>query len=312
MSMVVLALLLFILSILVLVKSADIVLKSVKRLAVSFQVSEVAITILGLSILASLPELFVSLFGSVSRHSEIALGTVIGSNTFTLLFVLGISALIRPFHIKRMIEERDSTWMLLGGALIFLFLNKGINRWEGALLLLLYLPYLYSVYKSERRITTPILHKISKEKEIMKLTGSVILILISAEVVVRSGIYLAQTFHLSKLIISLIFIGIGSSIPETTIGIASALKKKTSITLGDVYGTNIFTLFFILGISALIYPIPASSQVSSFILPYFIFSTIILQLFMTTGHRVQRVEGILLILFYIYFALANLNILPKP
>jgi cation:H+ antiporter len=107
-------------------------------------------------------------------------------------------------------------------------------------------------------------------------------------------------------------IGIGTSIPETAIGISSALKKKTDITLGDVYGTNIFTCLFLLGVCATIQSIPASIEVQTFVLPFFVFSTIILQLFFSTNHKVGRLEGVLLITIYLYFALATLNLLPKP
>ncbi len=297
-------------------KSSNQVLVRVKRVAREFGVSEIAVTLLALSVLASFPEFLVSALAAIKHTSDVSLGTVIGSNIFTLLVVIGLAALIRPFHVKMVIEERDSVWMLLSSAVILIFVPGGISRLEGVVLMILYLPYIYSVYRREKKKATRVSiqngKQLKKGKEILILAGITIIMLVSAQGVLQSGLRLSDMIHIPKLVMGLVLIGIGASIPETAIGISSALKKKTDITLGDVYGTNIFTCLFILGVCALIYPVPASAQVQTFILPLFIFSTIILQLFFSTGHRVGRVEGAVLIMIYLYFALATLNQLPKP
>lgn len=307
---------LFLVFIIILWQSSNQVLVKVKRIARSFGISEIAVTLLALSVLASFPEFLVSVFAALKQNSDVSLGTVVGSNIFTLLVVLGLAALIRPFHVKMVIEERDSVWMLLSSSVLLIFVPRGISRWEGVLLILLYFPYIYSVYLRERRKKTKVSahtgNKLKKGKEIFILVCITFIMLASAQVVLQSVLKLSEIIHVPQLIMSLVLIGIGTSIPETTIGISSALKKKTDITLGDVYGTNIFTVLFILGVCAIIHPIPASAQVQAFILPFFIFSTIILQLFFATGHKLGRLEGALLIIIYLYFALAALNQLPRP
>ncbi len=307
---------LLIISLIVLWKSSDQVLIRVKRIARAFGVSEIVITLLALSALASFPEFLVSVLAALKQTSDVSLGTVIGSNIFALLVVLGLAAVIRPFHVKMIIEERDSVWMLLSSAVILILIPNGISRWEGAILVILYFPYIYSVYTKERKEKKkePALtkKKLIKWKQIFILVIVTFIMLGSAEVVLRSGLKLASLVHIPKLIMGLVLMGIGASIPETSIGVLSALRKKTDITLGDVYGTNIFTCLFILGVSALIHPIPTSAQVQTFILPFFIFSSIILQLFFSTGHKVGRAEGVLLIIVYLYFALAVLGVLPIP
>jgi cation:H+ antiporter len=307
---------LFVVSLIILWQSSNRVLVGVKRVARAFGISEIAITLLALSILASFPELLVSAFAALKNNSAVSLGTVLGSNIFTLLVVLGLAAIIRPFHVKMVIEERDSVWLLLSSAVILILMSRGISRWEGIFLVILYFPYIYSVYLRERKNRTKVSTKkrgsAKKGKEAFFLVGITFIMLGSAEIVLWSGLKLSEIFHVPNLVMSLVLIGIGASIPETSIGILSALKKKTDITLGDVYGTNIFTCLFILGVCAIIYPIPSSVLVQTFILPFFIFSNIIVQLFFSTSHRVGRIEGIFLILFYAYFALAILNILPKP
>ena len=307
---------LLLLSLIILWQSSNQVLIRVKRIARGFGVSEIAVTLLALSVLASLPEFLVSALAALKHTSDVSLGTVVGSNIFTLLVVLGLAAIIRPFHVKMVIEERDSVWMLLSSAVILIFVQDGISRWEGIILVILYFPYIYSVYsrekKKRKKTSARTRGKLKKWKETFILVCAAIIMLVSAEVVLRSGLKLAVIVHLPKLIMGLVLMGIGASIPETAIGILSALKKKTDITLGDVYGTNIFTCLFILGVCAVIHPIPSSVLVQTFILPFFIFSTIILQLFFSTGHKVGRMEGILLIIIYLYFAMASLNLLPKP
>jgi cation:H+ antiporter len=307
---------LFFVSLIILWKSSNQVLVRVKSIARGFGVSEIAVTLLALSVLASFPEFLVSVLAAINQTSDVSLGTVIGSNIFTLLVVLGLAALIRPFHVRMVIEERDSVWMLLSSSIILIFVPNGISRMEGAVLIILYIPYIYSVYRREKKNVSKIPgrtdKKLKKWKEVLILFGITVIMLASAEGVLRSGLSLADKIHVPELVVGLVLIGIGASIPETAIGISSALKKKTDITLGDVYGTNIFTCLFILGICAIIQPIPVTAQIQSFTLPFFIFSTIILQLFFSTGHRVGRIEGAVLILIYAYFALATLNQLPKP
>ncbi|MBN1272548.1 MAG: sodium:calcium antiporter [Candidatus Aminicenantes bacterium] len=307
---------LLLLSLIILWQSSSLVLIRVKRNARAFGVSEIAVTLLALSILTAFPEFLVSVLAALNRTSDISLGVVVGSNIFTLLVVLGLAAIIRPFHVKMVIEERDSVWLLLSSAVILIFVPDGISRWEGVVLLVLYFPYMYSVYSRERREIKKVSARpggtLKKGKEMFILFVAAFIMLASAEVVLRSGLKLATLLQIPELVVGLVLMGIGASIPEIAIGISSALKRKTDITLGDVYGTNIFTCLFILGVSAIIHPIPTSAQVQTFILPFLIFSTIILQLFFSTGHKVGRMAGILFIIIYMYFALATLNILPKP
>jgi cation:H+ antiporter len=305
---------LLIISLVILWQSSNQVLVRVKRIARAFGVSEIAVTLLALSVLASFPEFLVSTLAALKHTSDVSLGTVVGSNIFTLLVVLSLAAIIRPFHVRMVIEERDSVWMLLSSAVILIFVTNGISRWEGIILVILYFPYIYSVYSRERRkkASARAKVKLKKWKETFVLFFAAMIMLASAEVVLRSGLKLAVIVHVPKLVMGLVLMGIGASIPETAIGVSSALKKKTDITLGDVYGTNIFTCLFILGVCAIISPVPTSAQVQTFILPFFIFSTIILQLFFSIGHKIGRTEGILLMIIYLYFALATLGLLPKP
>ena len=307
---------LFVAFVIILWLASNRVLVSVKRIALAFGISEIAITLLVLSIFASLPEFLISTLAALKSSSDVSLGTVVGSNIFTLLVVLGLAAVIRPFHVKMVIEERDSVWMLLSSAVILIFIPNGISRLEGVFLLLLYFPYIFSVYLREKKkkagVSPEKRKKPKKWKDIFILAGAIFIMLVSAEIVLRSGLKVATIARVPSIVLGLILMGIGTSIPETAIGISSALKKKTDITLGDVYGTNIFTCLFILGVCAIIQPIPVSADVQTFILPFFIFSTIILQLFFSTHHRVGRLEGIILIIIYSYFALATLQILPKP
>jgi len=303
-------------SLFVLLQSAKQILRRVKKVSSAIGLSEIAVTLLVLSILASLPEFMVSVLAAWKGNSDVSLGTVIGSNIFTLLVVLGLAAVIRPFRVKKVVEERDSVWMILSGAVILIFIPEGISRWEGLFLVILYIPYIYSVYLSERKKTKKTSAEtkrgIQKLREISLLLLLTLLMLFSAHFVLESGMKVAAFMHIPTFLMGLILMGIGTSIPETTIGITSALKKKADITLGDVYGTNIFTCLFILGISAVIHPIPSSNIVISFVLPFFIFSAVILQLLFSVSHRIGKVEGFLLIGTYLYFILANIDVLPKP
>ena len=260
-----------------------------------------------------MPEFLISVFAAVEKTSDVSLGIIIGSNLFTLLFILGMVALIYPFHVKMVIEERESTWMLLSGAILLILASNGISRFEGLLLILTYFPYIFSVYVTERKRKKKEYTKVKngKVKEIFILIFYVGMMVVGGELVVKGSIGIAEGLKIPPFVIGLVMLGIGSSVPETTIGVMAALKKKIDITLGDVYGTNIFTLLFILGISAVIHPIPVTSHILRFTIPYFLFATIVIQFFMTTGHKVGRIEGTVLVLLYIYFVLIEFNVIPN-
>ena len=226
---------LFLVSVVILWQSSNRALVGIKRFARAVGMSEIAVTLMVMSILASLPEFLISAFAAISHSSDISLGTVVGSNIFTLLVVLGLAAVIRPFRVKMVIEERDSVWMLLSSAVILIFIPDGISRLEGSLMLILYVPYMFSVYQSEKtkRKGDSLKKGVHSKgwKEGLILAAVTLLMLASAQIVLRSGLKLADRLHLPALMMGLLLMGIGTSIPETAIGISAALKKKTDITL---------------------------------------------------------------------------------
>ena len=199
---------LFLVSIIILWQSSNRVLSGVKRIARSFGVSEIAVTLLVLSILASLLEFLISAMSALNNTSDVSLGTVVGSNIFTLLVVLGLAAIIRPFHVKMVIEERDSVWMLLSSAVILIFIPGGISRLEGGFMLLLYLPYIFSVYKSETRKKSGAAVRARKNpkkwKEAFILVCVTLIMLASAQIVLQSGLRLSGRFNIPALVMGLV------------------------------------------------------------------------------------------------------------
>lgn len=258
-----------------------------------------AAVILVMSTLGSLPELGVSLISALSGHGPVALGTILGSNIFTLLVVLGIPALLRPYRIRVVAEERESSWMIFSSALLLLLSVDGrLSRLDGLILIAAYAPYMHLVVSARTggrggRIRWRVL---------LPAPVLVALALLGAEGVVRGGVSMAEALGVPEAVLSLIMFGIGSSLPETAFGIMAARKGETEALLGDVFGTNIFTVLVISGLCALASPIEVSSGV--FIgraIPAMLFASALTHVLIANDRRISRAEGAVMLLSYALF-----------
>ena len=250
---------------LLLIKGADWLVSGASTIARKKKVSDLAI---GLTIVAfgtSAPELVVNLTASIENHQDIVFGNIIGSNNFNLFFILGIAGLITPLAVQSSTLFKEIPISLLAGFTVlilansFIFREEMLGRVDGIILLILFLiflGYVYTQLKSE-----PILEKI-KEVDLpaWKIWGLIILGLLAliagGKLVVSSAVFMATAMGVSDKLIGLTIIAAGTSLPELATSVVAALKKNSDIAIGNVIGSNIFNIFFILGISATVRPIP--------------------------------------------------------
>lgn len=297
---------------LLLIKGADWLVSGASSFAKKNNISDLAI---GLTIVAfgtSTPELVVNTIASMESQSDIVLGNVIGSNNFNLFVILGIVGLIYPISVKSSTAWREipiSLFAILVTYLLanqFIFQNEAtISRVEGGFLLLLFVLFLLYVFKQLKVDQADVEEKkeiLSNSKIIFFIFLSLIGLVAGGKLVVDNAIDIATKFGVSNKIIGLTIIAAGTSLPELVTSVVAALKKNSDIAIGNVIGSNIFNLLFIVSFSSIVNPITYNL---AFNLDIFLLigGTLLLLLFMVTGtkKKLDRWEaGILFLMFVCY------------
>jgi cation:H+ antiporter len=310
-------LLLFLFAILLLWLSSDLLTRRIEPIAGYFGVNELVVTVLGVSVFSSLPELTLSAFAIARGNSELSLGNVIGSNFVTLTFVTAVCALIRPIDIHHDVRDRESSWMILSSsAVMVLSLDRILSRLDGFLLILLYIPYFVTVIRSARQEAA---NRSGGERQVsrrrMAVSAGLALlavfgIIASSRIALDSGEKLGLALGIPALALGVILFAFGTSLPELAIALSATFKRKAAVTIGEVYASNIFTQLVVLGICCLISPIRVSAGLIGFAMPFLILASGIIQIFVTTGLKLNRWEAAGLLILYAIFALSNFTRLP--
>lgn len=269
--------------------------------------------IIGLTIVAmgtSAPEAAVSITAGFTGNNEIAISNILGSNIFNLMMVVGICAMIKAFQTDAMIMKRDFPISLGLTVLLGICQADGrISRLEGGILLLFLAGYivsmLHSALQSRRQETSNTDATVGEEKQPMSAGKSILFIIIGlaavilgGQLVVKYASQIAAQFGLSETLIGLTIVAIGTSLPELVTSIVAAGKGESGLALGNVIGSNIFNIVFILGASALLHPITAGIENMIDTVILLVVSAIIF-IFGLTGKQVNRWEGLLCVLGYI-------------
>ena len=270
--------------------------------------------IIGLTIVAfgtSLPEMIVNVFSCIKGSPGLAIGNIIGSNTMNILLILGVSSLIWPIDVSRISIRRDIPVGFIATLAITLMANylftgktRTINWMEGLALLLMGFAYLLlTMLKNDpQEETEDIQEAMPWGKTILALIAGIIGLYIGGELVSRNAQILAKQWGMSESTIGLTVVATATSLPELITSIVAALKKNSGIAIGNVLGSNILNIFIVLGISALITPLPFDPMMNKQLLILFI-ANIMMLLFVFTGkgRKISRFEGALLTLGYVGF-----------
>lgn len=221
----------------------------------------IGLTIVGFG--TSAPELMVSIKAALNDQPGIAIGNVLGSNLSNILLILGISALIAPLIIPARKLWRDLGFMLVATAAIWFMLSDGlVSRLEGGILfagLILFLATAFLSGKAPPEEDVPETSGPSWRPWAETLGGLIVLV-IGAELLVDSASTIARSFGISEAVIGLTIVAVGTSLPELATSAIAAIRRQTEIAVGNIVGSNIFNIFSILGITALITPIPAEAR----------------------------------------------------
>ncbi len=306
---------LFVVGILMLWAGSEFVTRNIGLLARSLGVKELVITVLGVSVLSSLPEMTVSLFALAKGDAAISLGNIIGSNFVTLTFVTAICALIRPINIHEEVQARESSWMILSSSFVLLLAMDGrLSRSEGVLLILLYLPYVVNVLKTARAGAETVPSGAVEKSRLWASAGTalgIFCIIAGSKIALDSGVLLGRALGISSVVMGVLLFAFGTSLPELTISLSATFKNKSDVTIGEVYASNIFTQLVVLGLCCLIRPMEVAPALISFAIPFLIVASVVIQLFVTSGRRLNRIEALGLMGFYLVFAVSQFRPLPS-
>lgn len=300
-----------------LVKGADLFVDGSSSIAAIFKVPSV---IIGLTIVAlgtSAPELAVSTSAALKGSNEIALSNVVGSNIFNLLMVLGVCAVIKPLPITKVIKKRDFPLSIvvtaaLFGVLALQMIGKvdfgavkmsdnvsEVSRIIGISLLVLFIIYIVILIISAIKNKTEgePTKTMSPLKSILFIIIGLALIIAGGQFVVNSAKFIAAAFGMSETLIGLTVVAFGTSLPELVTSIVASRKGENELAVGNVVGSNIFNMMFILGISATLHPITVNfACMTDFAI--LIVASIMVFIF-ALNNKITRAEGIVMTLFYI-------------
>ena len=294
---------LLILGFILLIKGADLFVDGASSVAAKLKVPSLIIGLTVVSMGTSMPEAAVSISASLSGDNGISLGNVIGSNIFNLLMVVGVSSAILPIVTDRDILKRDvpiniGITVLLG---IMLF-DGNLSRLDALILLLILAAYMFLLIRSalKNRVEAEETKVLSWVKSILFVIIGVAAIIGGGQLVVNSAKTIAMALGMSETLVGLTVVAIGTSLPELVTSIVAAKKGNSGIAMGNVIGSNIFNILFILGMAGIIKPMTADAAffIDTGIL---LAASVLMLLFAYTKRKTNRVEGIISVLLYIAY-----------
>ncbi|MCR1848688.1 calcium/sodium antiporter [Paeniclostridium sordellii] len=305
---------LLIIGFIILIKSADFFVNGASSIAKALRIPTI---IIGLTIVAfgtSAPEAAVSVTAALKGNNDIAIANVVGSNIFNLLAVIGIASMIKPVKVQKTTILKEFPFILLSSLVLLIlshdtkfqgYSNNELTKSDGLMLLALFSIFMY--YLLEMAITSKEDMQVEQgskkaaiPKSLMISLLGIIGIIFGGQVVVDSASNIALSIGMSENLVGLTIVSIGTSLPELVTSVVAAKKGESDIAMGNVVGSNIFNILFVLGISAFINPISVHPIVFVDMFIMFIIS-IIAYIFATTKREVNKFEGLLMVLIYISY-----------
>ena len=304
---------LFILGFVFLVKGADLLVEGASSIAKRIGVSDIVIGLTVVSLGTSAPELLVNIVASFKGNADIGIGNILGSNISNIFLILGISALINPLKIQRNTTWKELPLNSLAAVVLFLAANdilidkaekSVISRIDGLILMaffFIFLSYIINLAKTNKEKKVDRKYHPVNKAVIMAILGVVGLAL-GGQWVVDGAIAIATKLGLSEALIGLTIVAVGTSLPELATSAVAAYRGKADIAIGNVVGSNLFNIFWVLGLSAAIRPLPFNVMINADIAVY-LFATIMLFIFCFTKKRYQldRQEGAFFLIAYIAY-----------
>jgi cation:H+ antiporter len=310
-----LSIILLVLGLAILIKGSDFFVGSAAFIARHYGVSELIIGLTLVSMGTSLPELAASVYASYNGQGGIAVGNVVGSNIANIALVLGVCLLLKQIAIKKRMLKRDGLVMLGVSLLFIIIIYDGIERWEGLVLMVIfavYILYLYTQNKAERLDceTTDVCEQVEQKEgklgiEVGKLVIGCIGVILGAKLLVDSAVDIAGHFGISQSVIGSTLVAFGTSVPELAVSLTAILRKHQDISIGNIIGSNIFNILWVIGVAAMLNPLAVDNILINTNIPIMLIVAALLLMFMAIGNKLKRWQGGVFVAIYIIFLVLN-------
>lgn len=299
-----------------LVLGAEWLVKGASRLALSFGISSLVV---GLTVVAygtSAPEMSVSVMSSLQGKSEMAVGNIVGSNIFNVLFILGISALVTPLIVDGQLIRLDVPVMILSSLVMVIMCADGvISRWDGMLLLGGAVFYTYWLIRmSRRKSLAPQLNEPEESDQPPVVKGNhganllwivvgLGLLILGSRWLVDSAIVIARAWGMSETIIGLTIIAAGTSLPEVATSVIASFRGERDIAVGNVVGSNVFNILSVGGLSGLVstHGLIVSDSIVRFDLPFMLAVAVACFPIFLRGFVISRANGLFFLAYYVAY-----------
>ena len=282
-------------------------LAAAKRFGISPLLSGLVIVGFG----TSSPELVVSVNAALEGRPDIAIGNVVGSNIGNILLILGICAVISPLAVKPLALRRDAVTVVAASVLFIILVGgSALGRSDAGIFLAALVAYLVWAYWSERFHAAPSgeVHQ-AEADELSSIPKSVswtaaavvfglLLLIAGSQVLLLGAIGIAEHFGVPEAVIGLTLVAVGTSLPELSISVIAAIRRHADVAVGNILGSNIFNLLGILGVSALLQPLPVNARILQFDQWVMLGTSLVMLMFLYTARRLSRAEGGILLIGY--------------
>lgn len=278
--------------------------------------------VIGLTVVAfgtSAPELAINVQSAMGGQPDIAIGNVVGSNIANILLILGISAVVTPLVVQQQVVRQDVPLMIGISIATYLFALDGlISTLEGFIFFGALVAYIWFLIRQSRKESREVEQEYEQEYnpgEQKNLRGWLLnvglvvaglgLLVLGARWMVDSAIEVAHWMGVSELVIGLTVVAVGTSLPELATSVVAAAKGERDIAVGNVVGSNIFNLFFVLGLSSVVVPvgIPVSQAALLFDIPVMLAVAVVALPIFFTGFYIERWEGFLFLGYYVAYTI---------
>jgi len=308
-----------IIGIVALYKGSDLIIDNSSRLAARLGVSTVVVGLTVVTLGGITPELSIATTSYFSDASDLIIGNVLGSSILKLGLVFGLAAMISPMSIKESTLRREFPWIILASVLIFLLAyDLTIGRLDAVFLIALGIIFqVYSVKVSQREVLEDIGEK-KKEKKKKKTLKSyscwikiiigLVLITLGAKLFVSSSLAIATALSVSEILVGIIIVAFGASLPEFVVTIMSAVRHQSGLGIGNIIGSNVMNVHLVAGVAALIRPLKIHPDLIIFDFPMFVFFSVLTAVLFKSSHKLSRFEGGLLVFGYMLYAIFSVKL----
>ena len=296
-----------------LVKGADWLVDGASAVAKRFGISDLVIGLTVVAFGTSMPEFVVNMVSVAEGSTDLALTNILGSNIINTFVILGLTALVYPIASQKRSRDFDIPMSIIAGIFVLSFVavqlpfgedGRGVGRIGGVVLLLLFCYFLYNTFRHTKDHPEEIevnegVKQLTVRRALALMLGGLVGLVVGGELIVKSAVDIATRMGVSEAIIGLTIVALGTSLPELATSVIAAAKHNSDIAIGNVFGSNIFNVFFVLATSATVRPLPAYEGIELDAWMAVIGSVIVWLAVKTNKERkVQRWAGALLLLVY--------------